>query len=184
MTITRFRSMPRAVTALMDGSNTAMEQVARPPAIGPNSIRLLGEALDASRRWPCVRDRSRPRRTLVREARTRAAVAWRPGTLPAKWRRVHRRRRKHRGVLHCGREKVGDKGRVVAFEPSPRTSVLLAHNVERHGVAHIVDVRTEAVGCTRDIRTFRTYENGLVSGFGEAPAHPPRESFSRKLQCQ
>jgi FkbM family methyltransferase len=65
--------------------------------------------------------------------------------------------------------RVGKGGRVVAFEPDQRTRRLLAANLERHRVADIVEVRSEAVGEVSGVRNFRSYENGTVSGFGAAP---------------
>jgi FkbM family methyltransferase len=69
----------------------------------------------------------------------------------------------------AGAKQVGADGRVVAFEPNDRTRHLLAANLERHGVSQYVEVRSEAVGGSRGSRTFRAYENDLVSGFGVAP---------------
>lgn len=66
-------------------------------------------------------------------------------------------------------KRVGDQGRVVAFEPTPRNRAILEHNLERHGVAHLVEIRPEALGAEAAERILRVYENGLVSGFGEAP---------------
>jgi FkbM family methyltransferase len=73
-------------------------------------------------------------------------------------------------------KKVGARGRVVAFEPNDRTRKLLEENVERHGVSEWVEIRSQAIGSVRGTRTFRYYENDLVSGFGVAPStyHPGR----------
>jgi FkbM family methyltransferase len=66
-------------------------------------------------------------------------------------------------------KRVGERGRVVAFEPSQQSRALLTVNLERHRVSQRVEVRTEAVGAARTTRTFRNYDNSLVSGFGVAP---------------
>jgi FkbM family methyltransferase len=70
-------------------------------------------------------------------------------------------------------KRVGEQGRVIAFEPDPRSRALLTANVERHRVAPWVEVRAEAVGDASGTRSFRSYENTPVSGFGEPP-----EAFS------
>lgn len=68
-------------------------------------------------------------------------------------------------------KRIGRRGAVVAFEPNLAAATLLTKNLERHGVRDSVEVRADAVGARRGRSTFRAYENGLVSGFGEAPAH-------------
>jgi FkbM family methyltransferase len=66
-------------------------------------------------------------------------------------------------------QQVGEKGRVVAFEPDPRTRRLLERNVERHGLAGQVEVHAQAVGRANEQRSFIQYANDVVSGFLDAP---------------
>jgi FkbM family methyltransferase len=72
--------------------------------------------------------------------------------------------------------RAGEGGRVVAFEPNDRTRPFLTLNLQRHRVSRSVEVRTEAVGDAWGTRSFRSYENSPVSGFGSPPEtfHPGR----------
>lgn len=64
---------------------------------------------------------------------------------------------------------VGPRGRVIAFEPDPRSRTVLEENLRRHRVRERVEVRAEAVGRSRGRRRFLQYSNDTVSGFGTAP---------------
>lgn len=58
--------------------------------------------------------------------------------------------------------RVGHRGRVISFEPDPRTRQLLVDNVERHRVDRQVTVHAEA-------------------GFFEAPSYPSEVARSRDV---
>lgn len=66
--------------------------------------------------------------------------------------------------------RVGPRGRVIAFEPDPRSRSILEANVRRHGIGERVKVREEALGTLRGRRAFVQYANDTVSGFGTAPS--------------
>jgi FkbM family methyltransferase len=69
---------------------------------------------------------------------------------------------------------VGERGRVVAFEPDARARRLLVDNIARHGVDGQVTVRKEAVGAAPGRLPFVQHDNDLVSGFFESsPAFSP-----------
>jgi FkbM family methyltransferase len=70
---------------------------------------------------------------------------------------------------------VGTTGRVVAFEPDPRTRCLLLENLRRHSVADRVTIRAEALGVVADRLPFKQYANDLLSGLIDAPpTYKPR----------
>lgn len=65
--------------------------------------------------------------------------------------------------------RVGPKGRVITFEPDPRSLSLLRRNLERHRVLERVEIHAQAVGGISGQQMFNLYENDVVSGFGFAP---------------
>jgi FkbM family methyltransferase len=64
---------------------------------------------------------------------------------------------------------VGTTGRVVAFEPDPRTRSLLLGNLRRHRVVERVTIRAEALGAVADRLPFKQYANDVLSGLTDAP---------------
>lgn len=65
--------------------------------------------------------------------------------------------------------RVGREGRVIAFEPDPRSHSLLEQNLRRHNVVERVELRSEGVGDVAGRSPFHLYENDLLSGFGTEP---------------
>jgi FkbM family methyltransferase len=70
----------------------------------------------------------------------------------------------------CAAMRVGPGGRVIAFEPDPRTRPLLVENMARHQVSDRVSVRSEALGAEPGRLMFNQYANDVVSGFLESPS--------------
>ncbi len=69
----------------------------------------------------------------------------------------------------AGAFRTGSNGRVIAFEPDPRSRELLEQNVRRHGLDDRVEIVPKAAGETEDDREFMLAQYDTVSGFLESP---------------
>ena len=157
-TLNRYHRLRAGRASTARGSSAATGRVA--DFVVPPSIALVGGlALQA------VQDRARWYATSGIEGSTLALVE---ALLPQE------------GVfVDCGANvgvftlaaalRVGPKGRVIAFEPDPRTRRLLDVNLHRHGVSERVHIRPEAVGSDVARLQFTQYSNDVVSGMMGAP---------------